>query len=65
MKLALSMCFDCLIPSLINTLGGPIWTGLGKNVGWRIDYQIATPAIARKARSVSIYTADVFQIMRH
>jgi exodeoxyribonuclease III len=26
-----------------------------KNVGWRIDYQVATPKIAARARTVSIY----------
>ncbi len=26
-----------------------------KNVGWRIDYQLATPKVAAKARAVSIY----------
>ena len=31
---------------------GKAWT---KNVGWRIDYQIATPGIAATARAVSIY----------
>jgi exodeoxyribonuclease-3 len=31
---------------------GESWT---KNVGWRIDYQIATPGIAQRARAVSIY----------
>ena len=31
---------------------GQAWT---KNVGWRIDYQIATPGIAATARAVSIY----------
>ena len=35
------------------------WSNRGqawiKNVGWRIDYQIATPGIAAKAHSVSIY----------
>ena len=31
---------------------GQAWA---KNVGWRIDYQIATPGIAAKARAVSIY----------
>jgi exodeoxyribonuclease-3 len=31
---------------------GASWT---KNVGWRIDYQIATPGIAQRARAVSIY----------
>jgi exodeoxyribonuclease-3 len=31
---------------------GQAWT---KNVGWRIDYQIATPALAAAARAVSIY----------
>ena len=31
---------------------GQAWA---KNVGWRIDYQIATPGIAATARSVSIY----------
>jgi exodeoxyribonuclease-3 len=35
------------------------WSNRGqawkKNVGWRIDYQIATPGIAAKVRAVSIY----------
>jgi exodeoxyribonuclease-3 len=35
------------------------WSNRGQawanNVGWRIDYQIATPGIAAKARAVSIY----------
>jgi exodeoxyribonuclease-3 len=36
------------------------WSNRGeawkKNVGWRIDYQIATPGIAATARAASIYT---------
>jgi exodeoxyribonuclease-3 len=32
---------------------GQAWA---KNVGWRIDYQIATAGIARRARRVKIYT---------
>ena len=36
---------------------GQAWTN---NVGWRIDYQIATPAIAQTARNVSIYKAERF-----
>ena len=32
---------------------GQAWA---KNVGWRIDYQVATPGIADKARAASIYT---------
>jgi len=36
---------------------GQAWA---KNVGWRIDYQIATPEIARTARSASIYKAERF-----
>jgi exodeoxyribonuclease III len=36
---------------------GQAWA---KNVGWRIDYQIATPAIADKARAVSIYKEQRF-----
>ena len=31
-----------------------------KNVGWRIDYQIATPGVAALARSSFIHTADRF-----
>ena len=31
---------------------GQAWA---KNVGWRIDYQIATPGIAKTARVASIY----------
>ncbi len=36
---------------------GQAWA---KNVGWRIDYQIATPGIARRARHTEIYTAKRF-----
>jgi exodeoxyribonuclease III len=40
------------------------WSNRGaayeKNVGWRLDYQIATPAIAAKAVSTSIYKAEKF-----
>ena len=36
---------------------GQAWA---KNVGWRIDYQIATPLIAQKARHASIYKAERF-----
>ncbi|MFZ9345503.1 MAG: exodeoxyribonuclease III [Burkholderiaceae bacterium] len=31
-----------------------------KNVGWRIDYQVATPGIAALARSATIHTQDRF-----
>lgn len=36
---------------------GQAWT---KNVGWRIDYQIATPGLAACARSATIYTRKRF-----
>ena len=36
---------------------GQAWA---KNVGWRIDYQIATPGIAAKARSASVYKEQRF-----
>ncbi|MBP6058542.1 MAG: exodeoxyribonuclease III [Nitrosomonas sp.] len=36
---------------------GQAWA---KNVGWRIDYQIATPMIAQKAHRVSIYKTERF-----
>ena len=36
---------------------GQAWA---KNVGWRIDYQIATPGIAAKAKRVRIYKAARF-----
>ena len=40
------------------------WSNRGaswaKNVGWRIDYHIATPGIAALARSTCIYTAKRF-----
>ncbi len=36
---------------------GQAWA---KNVGWRIDYQVATPGIAARARKASIYTAKRF-----
>lgn len=31
-----------------------------RNIGWRIDYQIATPGIAKLARAASIYNGAVF-----
>ena len=31
-----------------------------RNIGWRIDYQIATPGIAKLAKAASIYTREVF-----
>lgn len=36
---------------------GQAWV---KNVGWRIDYQIATPAIAAKATACAIYKEERF-----
>ena len=36
---------------------GQAWA---KNVGWRIDYQIATPGIAARAKNVSVYKEQRF-----
>jgi exodeoxyribonuclease-3 len=36
---------------------GQAWA---KNVGWRIDYQIATPGIAARARAAGVYKAERF-----
>jgi exodeoxyribonuclease-3 len=36
---------------------GQAWA---KNVGWRIDYQIATPGMAQSARAASIYKDERF-----
>jgi len=36
---------------------GQAWA---KNVGWRIDYQIATPGVAARARRAEIYKARRF-----
>ena len=40
------------------------WSNRGqaraKNVGWRIDYHLATPGVAATARTASIYTAQRF-----
>jgi exodeoxyribonuclease-3 len=36
---------------------GQAWA---KNVGWRLDYQIATPALAARASRTSIYTDQRF-----
>ncbi len=36
---------------------GQAWA---KNVGWRLDYQIATPGIAGKAKQAAIFTDDRF-----
>ncbi len=36
---------------------GQAWA---KNVGWRIDYQVATPGVANRARSATIYKDERF-----
>ncbi|MEZ0232484.1 MAG: endonuclease/exonuclease/phosphatase family protein, partial [Methylophilaceae bacterium] len=36
---------------------GQAWA---KNVGWRIDYQVATPEIGKKAIKASIYKTERF-----
>jgi exodeoxyribonuclease-3 len=40
------------------------WSNRGqayaKNVGWRLDYHLATPALAQAARSVGIYKGEKF-----
>ena len=36
---------------------GQAWA---KNVGWRIDYQVATPRLAEAARGAEIYTDERF-----
>jgi len=40
------------------------WSNRGqayaKNVGWRLDYHLATPALAQAARSVAIYKGEKF-----
>lgn len=40
------------------------WSNRGQayanNVGWRIDYQVVTPALAEKAISASIYKEEKF-----
>jgi exodeoxyribonuclease-3 len=36
---------------------GQAWA---KNVGWRLDYQIATPGLAALARTEAIYKAQRF-----
>ncbi|CAM8640862.1 XthA Exonuclease III [Comamonadaceae bacterium] len=40
------------------------WSNRGqayaKNVGWRLDYHLATPAVAATAREVAIYKAEKF-----
>ena len=36
---------------------GQAWA---KNVGWRLDYQLATPGIARAAKHAAVYKAQRF-----
>ena len=53
---ASSTCSARSIRAPSSTRGGRTAASRGtKNVGWRIDYQIATPGIAQRARAVSIY----------
>ena len=40
--------------------GGYDFHARANNVGWRIDYHIATPGIAAKARTESIYKRKFF-----
>jgi len=35
-------------------------TARSKNIGWRIDYQVITPALAKTIQAVSIYNDEVF-----
>ena len=34
--------------------------GYANNVGWRLDYHLATPALAETARSVAVYKDEKF-----
>ena len=40
------------------------WSNRGQawanNVGWRIDYQLATPGLAATAKSATVYKAERF-----
>lgn len=36
------------------------WPGLTKNVGWRIDYQIVTPALKNHIKATQIYKEERF-----
>ena len=36
---------------------GQAWA---KNVGWRLDYQLATPVLAATARAAAVYKAERF-----
>ena len=55
--------YRCLYPDATGD-GYTWWSNRGqaraKNVGWRIDYQIATPAIAATAKQASIYKEQWF-----
>ena len=56
----------CLSPPASSTAGEAYtwWSNRGqawaKNVGWRIDYQIATPKLAAKAKRAAIYKTRRF-----
>jgi len=55
--------YRCLYPE-VGDAAYTWWSNRGqawsKNVGWRIDYQIATPALAASAVSAKIYKAQRF-----
>ena len=36
------------------------WPGLREQRGWRLDYHLATPALAQLARSEEIYKGEKF-----
>lgn len=62
-RLPAGLCVDQLQPTTTDT-AYTWWSNRGQayanNVGWRLDYHLATPALAALARSEAIYKAEKF-----
>jgi exonuclease III len=60
-RYAFRLCGDAVMADhIVGDVFGNRGQARARNVGWRIDYQIATPRLAARARRAAIYTAKRF-----